>query len=76
MHRLKSLLQEELIHVYILQSALDELLKIGEKGQAAYAWAVNCCTKLDDSRYAGDTAIARAVELVRKCFIFIIYSLS
>lgn len=65
MHRLKSLLQEDLVEVYILKSALDELKKIGEKGETAYNWALNCCTKIDDSRVSGETAIDRAVEVVR-----------
>lgn len=68
MHRLKSLLQEETIHVYILQSAIDELRLLGEKGEATLNWALNCCSTLDDHRFQGETPIHKAVALIRKYF--------
>ena len=71
MHRLKSLLQEENIHVYVLQSAIDELQLLGEKGEAALNFALNCCSRLNDQRFEG-TSIEKAVSLIRK-FILLIF---
>lgn len=71
MHRLKSLLQEETIHVYILQSAIDELRLLGEKGEATLNWALNCCSTLDDHRFQGETPIHKAVAWIRKLFRFL-----
>lgn len=69
LHRLRSLLQEENISMYIFQSALDELQSLGEKGEAALNFAQNCCTTLNDQRFPGDTTVEKAVNFFRKLFI-------
>jgi rRNA-processing protein FCF1 len=69
MHRIKSLLQEETVTVYILETALDELRHLGKKGEEALNWAVNCCTVLNDKKFIGEHPIDKAIALIRKSFI-------
>lgn len=64
MHRLQSLLQENSIQTYILQSAIDELRDVGSKAESALEWATNCCTVIDDKDINKINLGERLVELL------------
>lgn len=52
-HRLESLLQDE-VHLYILNSSLEELKLVGENASAAVDFARTCCELITDNTTEGD----------------------
>lgn len=63
-HRLESLLQETSLKLYALQSSIDELRAVGEKGSSALEWTLRCCEAINDTQFSAMEPIARMVRVI------------
>jgi rRNA-processing protein FCF1 len=64
--RLNKLLQGSEVKIYVMQSTLLELEKVGAKAKSAKEFAVAYCEVIDDSGTTGETTAEHMVNYIGK----------
>ena len=72
--RLKRLLQDEEIRLFILKSSLTELSNMAEKGKLAFEFAKEFCEVINDNNAVGDSIHDKIISIFRIMHSFLFLS--